>query len=185
MLISNPQRFVFIHVPRTGGTSIRSVLTQEVPSITSNHDRHATACEVKKNIIWEEYFSCAIVRNPWDRLLSYYMFVRKNRGIGAIKEEPPMPFDEWLQQDNNHPWLRPQYDFTHMRGLQLISFVGRFEQLQRSFNVICGQLGIKNVILPYMLATPHTNYRDYYDQTTKEIIKRRYMIDIDAFGYIF
>jgi len=100
MIISHSHRFIFFHVAKTGGMSIRKALQDycEEP----DHFRikrplkvkagkpnpfyevweglllHATARDAQKELpaeIFESYYKFAIVRNPWDWQVSMYHFI--------------------------------------------------------------------------------------------------------------
>jgi hypothetical protein len=64
---------VFIHIPKTGGTSVRSVFGAWLP-----HADHIGITALHR--LWPETRrarSFAVVRNPWDRALSTYLFLRR------------------------------------------------------------------------------------------------------------
>jgi len=80
--------FVFIHIPKTAGTSIRSGL-EIGPSgnpVRINHcygTGHAPAFHTKNSlgkVLWDKCFTFTFVRNPWDRVLSWYYFsIKKDK----------------------------------------------------------------------------------------------------------
>ena len=100
MLISHSHRFIFIHVGKTGGMSMREVLKPyaEEPERFKmrrpprfNGDRpnplytawetlllHAKAKDVRKELpaeVFDSYYKFAFVRNPWDLQVSMYHFI--------------------------------------------------------------------------------------------------------------
>ena len=160
--------FVFIHIPKTGGTSIRTALGMaSVPY-------HLTARDM-----WQIYpesrskFSFAFVRNPWDRIVSYAHSLR----VGG----------DWHQPDKFARWdLIPQVDFIlDDAGKPLVDFIGRFETLAEDFATICGHIGIPTPPLPHVNSSEHRHYRDYYDDADRQFIAKTYAEDIERFGYSF
>src|SRR4026209_3030482 len=81
MLISHRHRFIFIHVPKTGGSSVTAALRPfcEPETLETARQRglkvHSTARDVIRAFgrdVWESYFTFALERNPWDKCLSLY-----------------------------------------------------------------------------------------------------------------
>ena len=89
-MISHSKKFIFIHIPKTGGTSIEIVLKgyiAEKYKIAGDNTffigpdiKHHTASELlerygKKK--FGEYLKFCVIRNPWDRLLSLFYWGHK------------------------------------------------------------------------------------------------------------
>ena len=91
-MINHRHRFIFIHIPKTGGTSMEDVLgawfsmkreryARWLPGV-KHWAQHLTMSEIlhrqfsNKNKARrpERYFKFAFVRNPWDRLVSELMW---------------------------------------------------------------------------------------------------------------
>ena len=100
MIISHSHRFIFIHVGKTGGMSVREVLLpfcaepekfkmRRPPKFKENQPNpmyavwealllHAKARDVQKELtpeVFNPYFKFAFVRNPWDLQVSMYHFI--------------------------------------------------------------------------------------------------------------
>lgn len=92
MLISRGnghKKFAFVHVQKTGGASISELLRYAVPDVTSCGPRHMGARGARRRLKdWDEYYRFAFVRNPWDRLVSWYSMME---GTRKAREGEPLP----------------------------------------------------------------------------------------------
>jgi len=208
-VISHDHKFIFIHVPKTGGTSIENALGLSGP-------RHNTALEYLNHYpeIWESYFTFSFVRNPWDRLFSYYNFRRRIRQLEA---ENTLTFKEWLVRiaelvkSENHKRLNVEfaprlgvgtieknhaegwrvkldnalYMLTDEHGKVIVDFIGRFERLQQDFDIVCDKLNIAPRKLPCTNKSQHDPYWKYYDGDGEKIVAELCQKDIALFGYQF
>ena len=186
MLISHKHKFITIDIPKTGTTSINSALSNELGgndfTLKMSQDkgiRHAIYEQcMKKFSGFENYFVFAFVRNPWDRLLSFYYF-KKHNALNKIPQD--MAFKYFLSSNKRHPIDQ----YSYIDGFGDFSFVGRFENLQQDFNIVCDKIGIPQQQLPHRNKTKHKHYTEYYDDETKQIVAEKYAKDIEYFGYKF
>jgi chondroitin 4-sulfotransferase 11 len=191
-MISDRHKFIFVHINKTGGTSIEMVFEPEADQKDVRY-KHASAAYYRRKfpIRFWRYFKFAFVRNPWDWLVSRYhwsrdrqhlfdysfaeMLTRLQNGARLADEAP------WLEKEA----LLPQFDRLAIRGKLAVDFIGRYESLDRDFDRICTRLRIGPKALPHAFKTDHRPYVDYYDDTTRKIVEQVYARDIAAFGYRF
>ncbi len=133
------------------------------------------------------YYKFGFVRNPWDRVVSLYE--RKE----AMELRAQMSFEEfvkWIQYSSSTcPHSSPhryQLDwFVDANGSILADFIGRFEKLPEDWAQVAGRLGLPDQ-LPHRRANPRErHYTEYYNDSTREIIARKFDVDIEKFGYRF
>ncbi len=204
-MIDHPRRFLFVHVPKTGGTSIELAFDPEAERRNVRR-KHWTARQYRRRypIRFRRYFKLALVRNPWDLVLSQYRYLwhsghewpRRWRARTRIPLE--WSFAEWLKSEPfqrsspRSPSLagrgRPaqQLDWiTDRQGRVIVDHVGRFEGLAQEFEALCARLGLEALPLGHALRSERGDYRSYYDAPGREIVARKYSRDIDFFGYRF
>jgi hypothetical protein len=211
MAISHKYRVIFIHIPKNAGCSIeesfeiahrdfrtenREILQGWIHSedlkshgFLSPTLQHLTANDLRKILpdeTFNSYFKFAIVRNPWDRMVSQYLFHRKFYHLIAKKEaDEDLSFDEFLRNLNSFV-MQEQFEFvTDDNGESLVDFIGRFENLENDFKIICKRIGISERLLPHTNTTKHTHYSRYYTEETKELVQQLFPTDIEIFGYQF
>lgn len=178
---------IFIHIPKTGGTSISKNIQKHIP--LNQHHRQVSFYgeHISKKFVF------TFVRNPYDRIVSVYHYL--NQGLGnsrdnALGANLPKNFKSFVKNylcnlDINKPVFRP-----HMLPMTFwldgeVDFIGRFENLQKDYDTLCHQLNIPIQILPIHNKSQHNYYRKYYDDETKKIIEQIYHVDISRFNYTF
>ena len=66
---------IFVHITRTGGTSIEVALAGQDWWQISPQTKHLSARQIRIQVgeeKWSDYFKFSIVRNPWDRVVSMF-----------------------------------------------------------------------------------------------------------------
>jgi hypothetical protein len=180
--------FVFVHINKTGGTSISQALG--IPWA-----RHETAGTIRGRLgpkEWDRRFKFAFVRNPFDRVVSQYHY-RVKTGQSGLGDRP-VAFEEWVSLAygaraapyyNAEMMFMPQVRWVRDdAGNDLLDFVGRFERLEDDFARVARVVGV-DATLPHLKRSSHEPYRGYYSDETRALVADRYRDDLDAFGYEF
>ena len=185
MIISPKYKFVFIAPEKTGTTSIHGVLEKieddnlivgklvgddstnlnckSGVDATEPHKYKHSDCKRSGNFLnsYSNYFKFAFVRNPWDRVVSWYCFEKK-KFTNKKRDLTDINFKQYIQNYENI-WAHGfQYEST-----KCCDFIGKFENLQQDFNVICDKIGIPQQQLPHNNKTKHKHYTEYYDDETR------------------
>ncbi|NET09001.1 MAG: sulfotransferase family protein [Symploca sp. SIO2B6] len=179
--------FIFIHINKTGGSSITKALNLDL--------QHRTALEKISELgeqKWQHSYTFAFVRNPWDKVVSHFHYRRRTNKTGLA--ERPIEFQDWVQltygcQDPTYydkpKMFMPQTHWISNQNEEIIvDFVGRFESLDQDFEHVCKTIK-KHVDLPHINPSKRKDYREYYNQNTIEIIEKWFHKDIENFGYRF
>jgi hypothetical protein len=186
---------IFIHIPRTAGTSILTAM-----GTYKKEHRHFFA---RKHIAlrpdWNECFKFSFIRNPWDRAVS--LFSHQTKGEKDFKSwlmemvardgHPNDRTQEWKVSDKMKstggtgiPW-KCQSDWLVDDNKDIcVDFVGRFESLKQDFERVCDIMNLK-LQLPHINKTMRKDYTKYYDEETKQIVADWHKTDIQNFGYTF
>ncbi|WP_306253734.1 sulfotransferase family 2 domain-containing protein [Parvularcula sp. IMCC14364] len=189
----NENRAIFIHLPKTAGTSVSKAL--DLPS-----SRHIPAEEYRKSNPdkFEKFFKFAFVRNPYDRLLSSYAFLRD----GGMNDDDAQfarryvqiypSFEHFLIEGlancvEIQAWVhfRPQVTFVCDKpGRNLMDFTGRYERLAEDYANVAAHLGRPGE-LPFTNNSRRGDYREVYTPTMIDVVSRLYASDLKIFGYGF
>jgi hypothetical protein len=179
--------YVFIHINKTGGSSIEKALGIGLD--------HSTAKEKYRQLgadAWQRKYVFTVVRNPWDKVVSHYHYrVKTNQtGLGA----QPLPFRDWLLRcyvdrdpayyDEPRMFMPQRQWLVDENDQMLVEFIGRFEQLEQDFEHVCSRLGLR-ARLGHAKPSARGSYRDYYDAETRALVGQVFAEDLVAFGYDF
>jgi len=74
--------------------------------------------------------------------------------------------------------------FCDEKGNVIVDAIGRLETIQDDFQEICDMLGIE-ATLPHENASSHGDYREYYSESTRSLVREHFEEDIERFGYDF
>lgn len=172
MLLSLRYNFLFIHIAKTGGTSIRDSLWRykwsdpyRIPQflasklsaatghkIGAKFPRHAkavAAMEMLPREVFQNLFKFAFVRNPWDLQVSSYHHIRRERPDLLTNCPDFESFLRWKLDPTRPPQyhadmsIELQSDYlVDLHGNLIIDFVGRYERLAEDFAEVCRRIGI-------------------------------------------
>lgn len=184
---------LFVHIPKTGGTSVEQWLRSVAPlSMYSPKRADFVPCvpqhfdaQIMKYLFDESLFdySFAVVRNPYDRIISEFKYRNESKRYGLFVPS----FKRWVRRNlaeygknnyllSNH--IRPQTDFL-MPGVESFKIEDGFSHLQRRLQEVLGIAMTETV--------PHSNKSSdrpvEMDAGTMDIIYDFYRKDFEALGY--
>jgi hypothetical protein len=185
--MSKKHKVCFIHIEKNAGMSIRDTLSTElgVPHFKSpwyfgpmrgkGGQRAIDYINLLGEKEYANYFSFAFVRNPFDRLTSWYRY--DNYGKNT--------FEDWLAHFFEHIKLDQMAYLIGKDGNVSVDFVGRFEELDTDFLKVCNELGIRDINLPKTNQTEKKDYRTYYTDKTRALVEEKLAREITLFDYKF
>jgi len=209
VLISDAHRFLFVHVQKTGGSTIDNNLTAALGDVRRIKEAHRHAplgslIELEPGLT--DYWTAGFVRNPWSRMLSWWRMVERfrdgaergvdryldhlsrNRFVAGIIEKHP-DFESFiLEATEEHPRLRkPQVEFMNDPTTgRSADFVGRQESLEADLRAIYDHLDLPWVELQSVNIDPgRPDYHDVYTPVTRDRIAELYAADLAAYDYEF
>ncbi|MBE9166444.1 sulfotransferase family 2 domain-containing protein [Pleurocapsales cyanobacterium LEGE 06147] len=166
MLISNQKRFIFIHIPKTGGTSIEKVLEPYSDTIygysyrqkkdISIHRKHLKAFEAK-NMLGDSYnklFSFAIIREPFEFFRSWYLFNKYSEWSKRAQPEKfnlanSLNLEEWMIQPKKPSQISWLVDD---RGKIIVDCIFLLSKIEEGFEYIK-----KKCYIPEQVHLEHIN----------------------------
>jgi len=208
VIVSHRHRFVFVAVPKTGTHAVRQALREQL----GDADVEQVGLFVNKRFPWEDlaaiqhghlslrqvrpylgeaafagYFKFAFVRNPFDRFVSYCAFMLRGGEVFQQRPRDVMRHFLFVEPPERHILFQSQASLlVDADGETLLAdSVGRVEDMQASYDAICGRIGIPARALDRVNGSRRGDYRRYYDQALIDGVAARYAQDLDLFGYTF
>ncbi|MDT0499098.1 sulfotransferase family 2 domain-containing protein [Algiphilus sp. W345] len=201
MLLSNRYNFLYVHIAKTGGTSVRAALkslqwkdpyyaAQFICSRLSRMTGHRIAAKLPRHAkivgaqemlpkeFFDGLFKFAFVRNPWDLQVSSYHHLKRERPHLLEGHESFEDFTRW-KLDPERPYqyhldtvITPQTDYLiDLHGTVLTNFLGRYEQLHEDFARICETLGVAPPELPHQRQATDRG-KDYRSYYSDDLAER-------------
>lgn len=188
-MIDFNRRLLFIHIARTGGTSIETAFAGIDWCCIDLPTKHLSASQARARYgeeIWNGFTKFAVVRNPWDRLVSMWSTGSWHfDGDFDQDSEPGADMEAFLAQLRPHPNETYRSLFYHEILDERLDYILRFENLQGDLTRMLRECSLESVVLPRTEATYRGHYADYYTAEAAEIAGAMFRRDIDDYGYRF
>jgi hypothetical protein len=198
MVLCREKKCIFIHIPKTGGTSIEQFIKDHdrnillLLGVKNNRSlQHLLASEVKliAPYLYKKYYKFSIVRNPYDRLLSEYYWnptINLAYKSGKSKKEFLNSITDIIKNNkyydniyNDH--FIPQYYFLYNNNNKLlVNQIFKYEDLDWVSKYLKKKLNI-NRDFPYL--NKNNIEKENWNDEEKEIIYNLYKNDFLYFGY--
>lgn len=215
MIISHGRRYIFVHAPKTGGTSLAlalearamkdDIMLGDTPKATRRRHKvkniptsgrlwkHSGLCDIGGLVTQtqiEQFFVFTIVRNPWDRVVSYYHWLRtqtfEHPAVGIAKATD---FSGFLRSSAVMRSLRDQPYTSYVTdnaGAERCNHFLRLEHLEQDIGPLKAHLGFDLGPLPHVNSSNRdADFRGYYTPDDAEIVAQTCKGDIGRFDYTF
>jgi hypothetical protein len=213
MIISHGRGYIFVHIPKTGGTSLSlalearamkdDILIGDTPKAINRRARvkdmsaagrlwkHSNLSDVHGVVSEEQmgrYFVFTLVRNPWDRLASYYHWLREQKfqhdAVGLAKS---VSFSKFLHDPSTKIAVKSNHYASYVTdssGAEHCNLFIRLENLtedllplERHLGFSLGTVGRENA------SNRNPDYRSYYAARDVDLVADLCAVDIARFGY--
>ncbi|MDX1701280.1 MAG: sulfotransferase family 2 domain-containing protein [Melioribacteraceae bacterium] len=177
--------FMFFGNHKAGLTSVnRWLLKDRAVPWKGNHKKYRKMFKLMSDKDLENIFKFTIVRNPFDRTVSAFFYLKKH---GII---PKKSFSEFIKEDfskegisiNGH--FHMQTPSAFYEGEQFVDFIAKLENIKKDWKNISSKIKCLHV-LPHKNRTRHNPYKTYYDEESIQIVSEIYAEDLKNFGYKF
>ncbi|KIN73639.1 sulfotransferase family 2 domain-containing protein [Sulfitobacter guttiformis] len=214
MILSRGRRYLFIHAPKTGGTSMAlalearamkdDIMLGDTPKARKRRKRlegvtaagrlwkHSTLADLDGLLTADELddlFIFTLVRNPWDRMVSYYHWLKVQQfDHPSVAMAKTLPFEEFVgapltaQSFANAP--AASY-VTDAQGIERADIFIRLEHLAHDIAPLEAHLGLTLDIPHVNRSARNGNYRETYTERSREQVADICAVDIARFDYSF
>tara|TARA_R100000995_G_scaffold75309_1_gene44617 strand:+ start:49 stop:588 length:540 start_codon:yes stop_codon:yes gene_type:complete len=176
-MIIKEHKVVFIHIPKSAGTSIESFFGNS--SFVIQPGKHDNVHDIKRRFpnAYKNYRKFAIIRNPYDKMVSWYFYLKRNLG----EELNTVSFNEWLIDPLKLWHVDDPISFLDLQCTWIDETVEiiKYENLKKEINDFFG----KNINLPVLNKSNHEHYSRYYDKKSSDFVYEKYKEDFKKFNY--
>ncbi len=214
MIISKARKYVFVHIPKTGGTALTlalegraakdDILIGDTPK--AKRRKHRLADLTPKGRLWkhstladidgivdgaelDEMFCFTLVRNPWDRAVSYYHWLRaQSFDHPAVALAKVNDFETFMRHPETVAGFRnspASYYMTDAAGVERCAAYLRIEHLKNDLKPLEQHLGFALTVGHMNRSDRDADYRSYYDESLAEFVNALCAEDVARFGYQF
>jgi hypothetical protein len=184
---------IFIHIPKAAGTSVLHALSGSTVHIQRDHCSAFNFKSADKKR-FEKSYKFAFVRDPVDRLQSVHRYLLSggnginNKRLSTLISTKLVNFEDFVfnyldpMRLHTEVLFRPQFSFLCNEHYDvLVDFVGRYEQIDKDFEIIKSQLNLSGDLPKSNISKASSETR--LDVKVVDRIKELYSKDFELFGY--
>lgn len=193
-MISSEHRFIFVHVGRTGGSSLERMagvpLTTDPRTRAAGNtdfpDKHECFQHYRERYPEEfrSYFKFTIVRNPFERLHSSWVW--RTETVGDLRG---MSLRDLIESRPADYALVEKFRLDGMTiedSIAAFDHVARFERLVDEYRFLVQRIPLAaDAKPPHVNRTLRGRYQDAFNAASVRLVRRRFADDLRLFGYDF
>lgn len=215
MIISHRHRYIFVHAPKTGGTSLALALEAKIGKVDILIGDTPKAVKRRKRLkgvtasgrLWkhsqladiyglvtqsdvEQYFVFTLVRNPWDRIVSYYHWLKvQHFEHPAVLLAQSLDFSGFIHHEMTRQAFStaPYASFvTDAQGRERCDLFLRLEAISEDVAKLQSALGLRLPDLTHCNRSDRSaNWRQYFSEKDAALVAEICATDIARFAYQF
>lgn len=199
MIISHQHKFIFIKTRKTAGSSLEKILYNYLgeddictgserdgtPKLNTTSDKgHSGYNYLRKHHpdSWNNYFSFAVERNPWDKMVSHYYWELSK---GSFKARGGFKSFILRFADRYSDWNK-YADTNCIKVDKVFKYetldIDLYKTTQIPYNRELTTVFVKNNTRKQK---PGKDYRSYYETVTRRKVKEVFRNEINLLGYKF
>lgn len=214
MILSRGRHYIFVHIPKTGGTALAlalegramadDILIGDTPKAVKRRGRlkgletagrlwkHSTLADIEGMVARDEmddFLIFTLVRNPWDRVVSYYHWLKEQSfDHPAVALARDVSFADFLRHPQTISTIKANPYGSYLRdgsGRERAGHFVRIEHFQEDFAPVAAHLGFDLALERVNTSTRDRDWRGYYNEALAAHVADLCAEDIARFGYRF
>lgn len=188
------KKAIFLHIPKTGGTTVMRLLDIRLffdsnPGVRPSPQHFS--CNILRERIgaekYDNYYKFVFVRNPWARILSSYYWRQQ-----LPKKRPAILFDDFVKKAQHIVQNKLYYEqefgehfIPQIEYTKDVDDIFRYENFKSSLMTVASKLKTPIPLIPDKTPKHYDDYWNFYSDSSREIITDIYQDEIVKFGYEF
>ncbi|MDA9207252.1 sulfotransferase family protein [Octadecabacter sp.] len=214
MIISHGRQYIFVHIPKTGGTAMAlalearakadDIMVGDTPKAVKRRGRlkgvetagrlwkHSTLADAEGLITrsdMADLFTFTLVRNPWDRMVSYYHWLRgQTFAHTAVTLAQSKTFSEFVNAPLTAKTFKANPYSSYMTdgaGTEHADHYIRLEHLVEDLAPLSKHLGFTLEMPVANESVRPRDWRGFYSDEDADLVSKLCAQDIAAHGYVF
>ena len=209
-MISKEHKYIFVHIPKNAGTSIKGELKSFTKDKPLYEDWHYSLAQLIEKVEEDHahYYKFAFTRNPYDRFASSFVYnvLRLKASdqehwekygsayriiekyicgdiVKSFRDFVNSPDFEKIFQIGFPVHFRPQTFFLSFGDCQF-DFIGKVENIEKDMSRVLQALGVnRESKIKRLNVSKSAGYIQFYTKKTKELVAQKYATDFDSLGY--